>query len=477
MGHIYPLPITKTFNHENNTKTSCGLQKFIKVSIAFLLLNEIVIGLFMSWKRTDLNAEQQHQIAGMMPNIEGRTKSDTIINSTHTNLTSPILPADKNDKDSNNNKAMVSPDELDHIDILKNACISYTDDSQLHHIWYRGVYGSWDKRTKDRNDRESFHLASRKNRWLKTYMVSDYLQPDMIPPITSTSNFTTPLMFVPAMFDHSLCIHDLLFSLLPMAYRGKLNTYQAVAVSRPNATDDLVRDYAGNYCTLVLKELGWFQSITTVPNKKCLDSIAIPAFMYHRAPRGWAKGIHSANDFMYDNDLPLPMLHYFQQQMWKAFLTNNKYYYKEKKNRILFDTREGLRRDEWTNAKEIAKLIQDELDPDLFEVIIVDDVGAMTIKEQAALFQSASILVGPVASSISNAIFMKPRSVVFEITCGKESSWIRDWITDLGIRHSVVRADDIPCINPYRKTYAVQPSSIVDLIVDICWQGRRKKVS
>ena len=104
----------------------------------------------------------------------------------------------------------------------------------------------------------------------------------------------------------------------------------------------------------------------------------------------------------------------------------------------------------------------------------MDDVGALTIEEQAALFQSASIMVAPFGGSIANIIFMRPNAIVFEVSCG-ESSWVRDWATDLRIRHSVIRADGPPCKFEGHRTYFVQPSTLVELILDICWKGLKKK--
>ena len=105
----------------------------------------------------------------------------------------------------------------------------------------------------------------------------------------------------------------------------------------------------------------------------------------------------------------------------------------------------------------------------------MDDVGALTIEEQAALFHSAALLVAPQDSTIANAIFMRPTGVIFELSCGEEPSWIRDWLTDLRIRHSMVRADPLACTTPDHRTYEVRPKDMIDLIVDVFWKGQKKK--
>mmetsp|Transcript_5625 Transcript_5625/g.12803 ORF Transcript_5625/g.12803 Transcript_5625/m.12803 type:complete len:435 (+) Transcript_5625:79-1383(+) len=420
--------------------------KTIVVVVALLLVNEIIIGLVMNGENTDI----PEQLV-------------------------PIMTSDEHTFSPPNKNTFVAPDMInvskaDGLDDLKDACLSFNDKSQMHHIGYRGVYGSWDTRTKDRHDRDSFHLASRKNHWLRTSIVYHKKE---IP----TTNFTSPLIFIPAIFDHSHCIHDLLFSLLPMASQGKLRDFQAVAVKRPDASEDTpAGNYTGDYCTTVMRELGWFSNITILPNNTCIDDLWVPPFIYHRFPRGWAKGTQSfSTDYIHNGDLPLESIHFFQQQMWKSFLANNKFLYKEKKGRIIFFSREGMGKGEWTNARAIAKLVQEQLDPDMFVVDVVDDVEKLAIKEQAALFQSASILVAPHGGSIANIIFMRPNGIVFELSCADEASWVRDWATDLGIRHSMVRADEPPCKVEGRRTYAIQPSTLVERILDICWKGTKKK--
>ena len=268
-------------------------------------------------------------------------------------------------------------------------------------------------------------------------------------------------MFIPSIFDPSHCTQDLLFSLLPMVYNGKLRDYQAVAVTRPDTSKEYhARNYTGDYCTLVLKALGWFQNMTVLPNNTCFDEVSIPAFMYHRFPRGWdEKAGKSATDYFYNGNLPLQVMTFYQQQMWRSFLASNKYLYRGKKKRIIFDTRASMftgdwGKGEWTNANEIAKLIREQLDPEMYTVEIIGDVGALTLQEQAALYQSAAILVAPQGFTLANIVFMRPNSIIYEISCG-ESSWVRDWAIDLKLRHAIVRADEPPCNVEGHKTLPI----------------------
>lgn len=257
-----------------------------------------------------------------------------------------------------------------------------------------------------------------------------------------------------------------------------------------------------DYCSVVIKKLQWFGNVRSVGNGTCLDDLWIPSFMYHRFPRGWGKGneehhhreqqhqqqvggsgiggggsgtlISGGNEYIHNGDLPLTMMHFFQQQMWKSFIAANPFLNKNPKPRIVFDSRTSLHRGEWTNAHDIASAIQQQLDPDIFQLDVVDDVAALSVVEQAALYHGASIVVGPQGSSLANVVFMKPHSIILEISCG-EKSWVRDWASDLKIRHSSVRAEGPSCKFEGHRTFFVRPTALIDLILDICWKGTKKK--
>eukprot|EP00581_Thalassiosira_minuscula_P010416 CAMPEP_0183710792 /NCGR_PEP_ID=MMETSP0737-20130205/6438_1 /TAXON_ID=385413 /ORGANISM="Thalassiosira miniscula, Strain CCMP1093" /LENGTH=403 /DNA_ID=CAMNT_0025939133 /DNA_START=92 /DNA_END=1300 /DNA_ORIENTATION=+ len=399
-------------------------RKYILASAAILLANELIIGLVIGRMQNEPNPSlipEQDKMAGKEQVLSPKAKDEE-------HARPPNVEKREFSQNEQNRNIEVDISEEDEIDGLSNAVISYSEESKVHHISYGGVFGSWLVRTKDRYDAESFHMASRKNPWLRTSFAPNGKECD-----TRNNNVTYPLMFVPALFEPANCIQDLLFSLLPMASQGRLRDFRAVAVKRPDEYSDddgtvFVRDYKGDYCTLVLRELGWFQDIVILPNNTCLEDIWVPAFIYHRFPRGWSKGAQSSSsDYIRSEDLPLEKIFFLQQQMWKTFIARNKFLYKGKKGRIIFDSRQGTGRGEWTNAGAIAKLVQEQLDPDLFEVEVVDDVGALTVEEQAALFHSASIMVAPSGSgSIANAIFMRPHAIVYELSCG-EPSWVRDW--------------------------------------------------
>lgn len=108
----------------------------------------------------------------------------------------------------------------------------------------------------------------------------------------------------------------------------------------------------------------------------------------------------------------------------KSFIAQNKFLRRSRKTRIVFDSREASGRGEWTNADAVAAEVRAKLDPDAYEVAVEDDVAAMTVEEQAALYHGAAAVVAPQGSSLANVAFLRPGAMVFEITCG-DASWIR----------------------------------------------------
>ncbi|KAL7549966.1 hypothetical protein ACHAWF_013224 [Thalassiosira exigua] len=414
----------------------------VPIAVVVLLANEIFVSLIIGWRTTGRLGPGQWSPAAAV-------KEQAVSNDPPRPETTATVP-NATDFAPRSRDAEIS--EADH---LKYACLSFSHETKIHHISYRSVQGS------------ALHMASAKNPWLHTSAV-----PGSKPAVRPTSE---TMMFVPAIFDQSHCIHDLLFSLLPAASRGELRDFQAVAVERPKYhDDDPHRDWDGDYCTSVLSELRWFKNITTVEYDTCLEDLWVPAFMYRRFPRSWGKRTaeereRSKNDYIHNEDLPASAMHFFQQQMWMRFLaSDNEFRYTEKKLRVVFDSRLELGRGEWTNANAIAVAVRARLDPEAFAVDVVDDVGALPVKGQAALFHSASVLVAPQGGSIGNAIFMRPHSVLIELSCG-EGSWVRDWAADLKIGHAAMRADEAACkVQGYRTYFVEPPSALVDRVVDVC---------
>ena len=93
-------------------------------------------------------------------------------------------------------------------------------------------------------------------------------------------------------------------------------------------------------------------------------------------------------------------------------------------------------------------------------VQIVDDTGAFTLQEQASLFHGASVLVTPHSGANANIVFMRPNTTVFEIRC-TGSSWVREWVIDLGINHFNILPDAPRCSDHNEKCGTVRPTTLL----------------
>ena len=281
-------------------------------------------------------------------------------------------------------------------DLLMSACLRYV--GNIHHISYKNVFGSWDHKTDNRSEHDSLNLAT-KTTLSFAKVERAFHDLEVIENITSLAQAQwgvlpnsrlPPIMFVPYMRNPAHCVQDLLFSLLPMAYRGDLHGVHAVNVKWPK--DD--------YCVASLTALGWFDEFHSVPDNTCFDKLWVPAFMHYRFPRGRSRDIEFVNNngYLHKEDLPVEMLKFFQKEMWNGFLLNNSLLDEGKHKRILFESRRGTLRRIWKNVDEIADIIRQKLGTGL-DLHIVDDVGALSMKEQADLFHSASVLVTPHSGS------------------------------------------------------------------------------
>ena len=78
------------------------------------------------------------------------------------------------------------------------------------------------------------------------------------------------------------------------------------------------------------------------------------------------------------------------------------------------------------------------------------------------LSQSIS-LINP-GHKFRNIVFMRPNTTVFEISC-EGGSWVHEWVIDLGIRHIEILADEPQCNNHNEQFLGVQPTTLVDRII------------
>ena len=296
---------------------------------------------------------------------------------------------------STTNNSSIHPLDYENVkiteaDLLMSACLWHEGKSQ--HISYKSLFGSWDYITANRSDHESLNLATKVTPSFAIVTRVDDEHEVTIENITSVLNVSkpSPIMFFPSSPNPAHCVQDVLFSVLPLAYRGDLNGVHAVTTL-----------FSDDYCSIVITALGWFEEFRLVPDYACFDKLWVPAFMHYRFPRGRSRGVYfkNGNGYLHEEDLPIEMLLFFQKEMWKGLLTNNNTLLDAGKHkRIVFETRRGTGRRIWKNADEVVALVRQKVGPNL-DVRIVDNVGALSVQEQAEMFHSASVLVAPHSGS------------------------------------------------------------------------------
>ncbi|KAL7538766.1 hypothetical protein ACHAWF_006209 [Thalassiosira exigua] len=334
-------------------------------------------------------------------------------------------------------------------DLFKSACIWYDSSKRNHRISYASVFGSWDFRTSNRSSDESINSGTRYPAFV---LLSGPNVTTMAQPFTR--NIMPPIMYVPPIPNPAHCVQDMLFSLLPMAYRGDLHGVHAVTVNRPE--DD--------YCVQAISALAWFDDYQTVSDNTCFEKLWVPAFMHYRFPRGRSRGIKfvNGNGYLHNEDLPREMMHFFRQEMWRAAGLEKR---QNDSGILLFESRRGTGRRMWKNVDEIAERVRRELGTQPGDLRIVDNVGMLSWKDQAELYSSASVIVTPHSGSNPNIIFMRPNSTVFEVSCNG-GSWAREWLIDIGIRHHEILADEPNCSGHNEQFLGVQPETLVGPIIE-----------
>lgn len=252
-------------------------------------------------------------------------------------------------------------------------------------------------------------------------------------------------------------MQDVIFSLLPMAYRGEL---QGVILVQMESADIRPRD---NYCNHVINALDWFVGHWIVPNNTCFEKLWVPAFMHNRFPSKVRGGLvpHNSNGYLHKEDLPADMLRYLQQQLWNGVGLHNDF---DCKNQIiLIESRIGRGRRIWKDAYVIGEIFQTIYNQ---KVKVVDSFSGLTLNDQAAIFHSASMFIGPHSGSNANLIFMKKGSYVLEIHC-TGGSWAREWLLDLGIHHMSVLPDNPSCSDHNIREMSVKNATILELVSKI----------
>jgi hypothetical protein len=260
------------------------------------------------------------------------------------------------------------------------------------------------------------------------------------------------------------CIHDVIFSLLPMAYRGELQGVCYTLVQLKSASDH--PQDQDNYCSRVLDALGWFNGHFTVPNNTCFEKLWVPAYMHYCFPSkirgGSVSVISNSNGYLHKEDLPVNMLVYLQQQLWNGLGLHRDF---DCENQIiLIESRIGWGRRMFKDAYAIGEILQAKYSNQTVKV--VDSFGGLSLNEQAAIFHRASIFIGPHSGLNANLIFMKKGSHVLEIHCTGDS-WAREWVLDLGIHHVSVLPHNPPCTDHNAMEMSVKNSTILKLVSKI----------
>ena len=373
-------------------------------------------------------------------------------------------------------------ENITEADLLYSSCLDTKCcfGGRKHYISYKSLYGSRKTNNINRSSDESMNIANRKSEFFAVISRNDDDDDDRVVFNETFSKYASdtlgiiqqshddalpPIMYIPPIYNPAHCVQDLLFALLPMVYRGDINRI-VIGVANHYPKDD--------YCIDTLNALGWFHHLYEVPRKTCFDKLWVPAFMHYRYPRGLPRGLQVSNNGLYhEENLPVEMIHFFQREMWRGLLNKNdtltliieKEDDKNNNNQgmILLESRRTAKKRMLKDVDEIADMIRQKLPPNV-TVYIVDDVGALSVRQQAALYHNATVLVAPHGGSNPNIVFMKPNTTVFEISCNG-GSWAREWILDLGISHYPVVADEPACNDHNIKFLGVKPSILADKVI------------
>jgi len=326
------------------------------------------------------------------------------------------------------------------------------------------VYGGWDFRTSNRSHPDSLNLASfggpapairaskddMRNSWNES--ASFYAAENW-----GISGSLPPLMYWVAPNHPAHCLQDVIFSLLPMAYRGELKGVILVDIE----SADIHPPDNTSYCNQVISALDWFDGHWHVPNNTCFEKLWVPAFMHNRFPSKVRRGglaARNSNGYLHKEDLPVDMLSYLQQQLWNGVGLHhdsdciNQF--------ILIESRIGWGRRVFKDAYVISDMLQTNFNQ---TAKVVDSFSGLSLNEQAGIFHRASIFIGPHSGSNANLIFMKKGSYVLEIHC-TGGTWAREWLLDLGIHHMSVLPDNPSCSDHNVLEMSVKNATISELV-------------
>ena len=405
------------------------------------------------------------------------------VNTTHNNVHQPKEGRGNVVSRFNDDAALHDAHEnITEADLLYSSCLDTKCcfGGRKHHISYKSLYGSRKSNNINRSSDDSMNMATKKSEFFAVISrnnddddhvifnetFSKYAL-DVLGIQQSDDASLLPVMYIPPIYNPAHCVQDLLFALLPMVYRGDINR-NVIGVANYYPKDD--------YCIDILNALGWFHHLYEVPRKTCFDKLWVPAFMHYRYPRGLPRGLQVPNNGLYyEEKLPVEMIQFFQREMWRGLLNKNDTLPLDKEDdnnnnnnsnhqgMILLESRRTAKKRMLKDVDEIADMIRQKLPPDV-NVYIVDDVGALSVREQAFLYHNATVIVAPHGGSNPNIIFMKPNTTVFEISCNG-GSWAREWILDLGISHYPYPADEPECNDHNIKFLGVKPGTLADKVI------------
>ena len=252
-------------------------------------------------------------------------------------------------------------DNIREADLFEAACLSHAGNKIR--ITYRDLFGSWDHKTSNRSDPDSINIAT------STWVSFSHTDDEINETITNTYGLKKlpPIVYIQPMPNPCHCVQDMLFTLLPLVYRGDLKGARTVSLSLPD----------NDYCISTLTALGWFEQMHIVPDKTCFGKLWVPAFMHHRFPRGRSRGVqfNNGNGYLHPEDLPIEMIQFFQREMWQGILSKSKSEFDGGNNgpkTILFVSRRGLGRRMWENVNAIAEIVRQKLHSESV-VHIIDD--------------------------------------------------------------------------------------------------------
>lgn len=212
-----------------------------------------------------------------------------------------------------------------------------------------------------------------------------------------------------------------------------------------------------SWCCGLWRNLGFIKKDNHVTLPACFTDLIFPKHMNFRY--GLATPKHVQHDPM-----PYANIRWIQKSIQKLVTS------KPPIGHIVVYDRKDSQRRIWANAPEFVKVIREELQQDVLHTSIM---GTMRLEQQSRLFYDADIIVMPHGAALSNLIFARPSTTIFELYCKQglpqisnthwngPETWFSGFSNRYGNQHFVYVAT---CSHFHSKTFHVNVTHLVEII-------------